>query len=160
FNPLIFSLKIIPNTDLEKAMRERGIDLEEINSSYLVIPPRAANLLMYLISIWRPPRWLWKQLLKSVRASGEPQRLYPRLGLLMRFLHLTKRALGHMRRMDFSVTPGWTGYICWRVGLVDLYWKRFMPRPPKPQRPEKWDKRIAASAAQAASRGEVLKLDR
>ena len=158
FNPLIFSLKIIPNTDLEKAMKERGIDLEEINSSYLVIPPRAANLLLYLISFYRPPRWLWNQLLKTVRASGEPQRLYPRLGLVMRFAHLAKRALGHMRRMDFSVTPGWIGYICWRLGLVDLYWKRFMPRPPKPPRPDKWERRAISDAA--APRGEVLKLDR
>jgi radical SAM superfamily enzyme YgiQ (UPF0313 family) len=168
FNPLIFSLKIIPNTDLEQAMKERGIDLEEINSSYLVIPPRAANLLMYLVSVWRPPRWLWNQLLKTVRASREPQRLYPRLGVVMRFAHLSKRALGHVRRMDFSVTPGWTGYICWRLGLVDLYWKRFMPRPPKPPRPEKWERRAAqalsaaeaAGAAPVAPLGEVLKLDR
>src|SRR5205085_491725 len=50
FNLLIFSLKVIPNTDLEQAMRDRGIDLEEINSSYLVIPPRAGNLLLYLLT--------------------------------------------------------------------------------------------------------------
>ena len=66
--------------------------------------------------------------------------------------------------MDFSVTPGWTGYICWRLGLVDLYWKRFMPRPPKPPRPEKWERRAAEAAiaaqAPAAPLGEVLKLDR
>jgi radical SAM superfamily enzyme YgiQ (UPF0313 family) len=151
FNPLIFSLKVIPNTDLEKAMKERGIDLEEINSSYIVIPPRAANLLLYLLNLVKPPRWLWKLLLRSVRASGEPQRLYPRLGLVLRTLHLTKRALGHMRRMDFSITPGWIGYACWRVGLVDLWWKRFTRRPPKPARPEKWAARAAAEAATAVA---------
>jgi hypothetical protein len=39
----------------------------------------------------------------------------------------------------------WTGHVFWRLGLVDLYWKRFMPRPPKPPRPEKWEKRRAAA---------------
>jgi anaerobic magnesium-protoporphyrin IX monomethyl ester cyclase len=147
FNPLIFSLKIIPNTDLEKAMAERGIDLEQINSSYIVIPPRWANLMLYLLTIVRPPRWLWTLLLRRVRASREPQKLYPRLGLALRTAHLAKRALGHMRRMDFSVTPGWTGYLCWRIGLVDLYWQRFMPRLPKPERPEKWDRQTVPAAA-------------
>jgi anaerobic magnesium-protoporphyrin IX monomethyl ester cyclase len=151
FNPLIFSLKIIPNTDLEKAMAERGIDLEQINDSYIVIPPRWANLMLYLLTVVRPPRWLWTLLLRRVRASREPQKLYPRLGLALRTAHLAKRALGHMRRMDFSVTPGWTGYLCWRIGLVDLYWQRFMPRLPKPQRPEKWSQPPQNRAVPAAS---------
>jgi radical SAM superfamily enzyme YgiQ (UPF0313 family) len=150
FNPLIFSLKVIPNTDLEKAMRERGIDLEEINSSYIVIPPRAANLLLYVLNLVKPPRWLWKLLLTRARASGEPQKLYPRIGLVLRTLHLTKRALGHMRRMDFSITPGWIGYACWRVGLVDFWWRRMTPRLPKPERPEKWAAKAAAAEAAAA----------
>jgi hypothetical protein len=144
FNPLIFSLKVIPNTDLERAMRERGIDLEEINSSYIVIPPRWANLMLYLLNLVKPPRWLWKLMLRRVRASGEPQRLYPRLGVVLRTLHLTKRALGHMRRMDFSITPGWIGYACWRVGLVDFWWRRMTPRLQRPDRPEKWARRMAA----------------
>lgn len=137
FNLLIFSLKVIPNTDLERAMQERGIDLEQINSSYIVIPPRFANLLLYLLNIVKPPRWLWTLLLRRVRASGEPQTLYPRLGIMLRTGHLAKRALGHMRRMDFSITPGWIGYACWRVGLVDLWWRRLTLRLPRPERPAK-----------------------
>lgn len=144
FNLLILSLKVIPNTELEKAMRERGIDLEQIDSSYIVIPPRYANLLLYLLNVIKPPRWLWKLLLRGVRASGEPQRLYPRLGIALRTLHLAKRALGHMRRMDFSITPGWAGYWCWRIGLVELWWRRLTPRLRKPPRPEKWAQRATA----------------
>jgi anaerobic magnesium-protoporphyrin IX monomethyl ester cyclase len=135
YNLLILSLKIIPNTDLEKAMQERGLDLEQINSSYLVVPPRWGNLMLYLINVWRPPRWLWKLLLRRVRASGEPQKLYPRLGVALRAAHLAKRALGHVLRMDFSITPGWTGYVCWRLGLVGYYWGHVAARPPKPAAP-------------------------
>ena len=158
FNPLVFSLKIIPNTDLERAMKERGIDLEAISSSYHVIPPRYGNLLLYVLTFWKPPRWLWKPMLRGVRASSEPQRLYPKLGMILRFIHLSKRALGHARRMDFSITPGWTGYVFWRLGLVDLYWKKFMPRPPRPPRPEKWERRAAGAAALPL--GEIVQLDR
>ncbi len=144
FNLLIFALKVIPNTDLEIAMNERGIVLEEINSSYLVIPPRVGNLLLYLLCFWKPPRWLWKLLLRRVRASTEPQKLYPRIGAVLRTVHLAKRALGHVRRMDFSITPGWIGYVCWRLGLVDFWWRRLTPRLPEPETPEKWQAKLSA----------------
>lgn len=137
FSLLIYSLKVIPNTELARAMEEEGIDLEEISSSYLWIPPRAANLLLYLIALVRPPEWLWKRLLKRVRASHEPQKLYPRLGMVLRTLYLAKRALTHLRVMDFSIIPGKSGWIAWRLGLVGFWrkhlWKRH-PRPaPKPR---------------------------
>lgn len=153
FNLLILALKIIPNTDLEVAMRERGIEsqLEHINSGYLIVPPRWGNLMLYLLNVWKPPRWLWKLMLRRVRSMNEPQKLYPRLGVVLRAAHLAKRALGHMRRMDFSITPGWTAYVCWRVGLVRLWWRHFTPRPERPPRPEKWAAKAAAAAAQDAA---------
>jgi radical SAM superfamily enzyme YgiQ (UPF0313 family) len=137
FSLLIYSLKVIPNTELERAMKERGIDLDEIDAGYLMIPPRAANLLLYLLCLVRPPRWLWKLMLRTARGSGEPQRLYPRLGLVLRILYLTRRALAHLIRMDFSILPGWTGYVCWRLGLVGLWQRRFWRRLPRPERPRR-----------------------
>jgi hypothetical protein len=127
-------LKVIPNTGLAAAMQERGVDLDEIDDSYLAIPPRWANLMLYLIALWRPPPWLWNRLMGRVRASNEPQKLYPRLGLALRTLYLSKRVLSHFRVMDFSITPGKTGYYAWKVGLVSLWQKRFTRRPPRPQR--------------------------
>jgi hypothetical protein len=56
-----------------------GIDLDDIDESQLAIPPRAANLMLYLIAMWRPPAWLWNRSMSHVRASNEPQKLYPRL---------------------------------------------------------------------------------
>jgi hypothetical protein len=137
FTLLIYSLKVIPNTDLERAMRERGVELEKINSSYLVIPPRAANLLLYLLCIVKPPEWLWRRLLARARASTEPQTLYPRLGFVLRLLYLVRRVLPHVRRLDFSITPGWVGYWAWRTGLVGLWNRRFNPRLPRPKPPER-----------------------
>jgi radical SAM superfamily enzyme YgiQ (UPF0313 family) len=142
FTLLIYSLKVIPNTELAAAMEAEGIDLEEVSSSYLWIPPRAANLLLYLIALWRPPRWLWTRLLRHARASSEPQKEYPRLGMALRVAYLSKRALSHLRHMDFSITPGWTGYWCWRLGLVKLWQTRFAKHPPKP--PSRPARRVVA----------------
>jgi radical SAM superfamily enzyme YgiQ (UPF0313 family) len=135
FTLLIYSLKVIPNTELERAMKERGVELEKINSSYLVIPPRAANLLLYLLCILKPPRWMWRRLLKLARASSEEQKLYPRLGIFLRLLYLVRRVIPHAKRLDFSITPGWVGYWSWRIGLVNLWHRRFNPRLPKPPPP-------------------------
>ena len=131
----IYSLKVIPNTELERLIKERGVEVDKIDSSFFVIPPRVGNLLLYVLCLWKPPAWLWQLLLRRVRASTEPQPLYPRLGLVLRTLYLARRALAHFRRMDFSIFPGWTGYVAWRLGLVGLWHRRFNPRLPRPERP-------------------------
>jgi radical SAM superfamily enzyme YgiQ (UPF0313 family) len=131
----IYSLKVIPNTVLEQALKDRGIAIDEIDSGYFVIPPRVGNLLLYVLCLCKPPRWLWNRLLKRVRASSEPQPMYPRTGLVLRTLYLAKRAIAHFKRMDFSIFPGWTGYVFWRLGLVGLWQRRFTPRLPRPERP-------------------------
>jgi anaerobic magnesium-protoporphyrin IX monomethyl ester cyclase len=135
YSLLIYSLKVIPNTELERAMKERGVELDKIDSSYLVIPPRLANVLLYLLCIVKPPEWLWRRLLGRVRASTEPQKLYPRLGMFLRILYLLRRVVPHVIRLDFSITPGWVGYAAWRLGLVRLWHRRFNPRMSKPAPP-------------------------
>ncbi len=133
----IYSLKVIPNTEMETAMLDRGVEVDKIDSSFFVIPPRVGNLLLYVLCLWKPPRWLWKLLMRRVRACTEPQPLYPRLGLVLRTLYLAKRAVAHFARMDFSIFPGWTGYVFWRLGVVKLWQRRFTPRLPRPERPVK-----------------------
>ncbi len=128
----IYSLRVIPNTDMATSMEELGVDLDGIDANYMAIPPRVANLLLYLVALFRPPRWLWERLLKRVRASGEPQKLYPRIGLVLRGLYLSKRVLNHLRVMDFSILPGWTGYILWRLRIVRVWQRLFTRRHPRP----------------------------
>jgi anaerobic magnesium-protoporphyrin IX monomethyl ester cyclase len=128
----IFSLKVIPNTNLELTLREAGVDIEEISSSYINIPPRWANLVLYLLVVWKPPRWIFDRLLKRVRASTEEQKMYPVRATVMRLIYLSKRAIGHL---DFSTIPGYAGYIAWKIGLVDFWWKWVIPKMEKPTRP-------------------------
>ncbi len=129
----VFSLKVIPNTQLEEMMKEEGVDIEEISSNYVNIPPRWANLLLYLLTLWRPPRRLFNLLLKPARASGEPQRMHPVLGRILRSLFMMKRGIDHLRHLDFSTIPGYSGYVVWRTGLLRYSWKRRRARMGKPE---------------------------
>jgi radical SAM superfamily enzyme YgiQ (UPF0313 family) len=130
----VFSLKVIPNTELERTMKERGVDIEEISSNYVNIPPRWANLVLYLLVVWKPPRWLFDRLLRRVRASSEEQPLYPVRAGLLRAAYMIKRGLDHLRHLDFSTIPGYAGYIAWKVGLVEFWWRRVIPKMEKPAR--------------------------
>ncbi len=145
----IYSLKVIPNTQMEQAMKDRGIDLEEISANYSVIPNRAANLILYVLALCRPPRKLFDWSLGYVEGSATPQREYPKLGMALRSLYQAKRVIDHLRFMDFSIIPGWSGYVAWRVGLVGLWRKRFTPRFPRPQ--PKVRRSASATAAPEAS---------
>ncbi len=130
----VFSLRVIPNTELERHMREAGVDIEEISSNYANIPPRWANLLLYMLVVWKPPRWLFDRWLKHVRSSAETQKLYPVRAGLMRAVYMIKRGLDHLRHLDFSTIPGYAGYVAWKLGLVGFWWRRMIPKMEKPAR--------------------------
>jgi anaerobic magnesium-protoporphyrin IX monomethyl ester cyclase len=130
----VFSLKVIPNTEMERVLREQGVDIEEISSNYANIPPRWANLVLYLLVIWRPPRGLFDRLLRRVRSSAEPQPLYPISAGILRAVYMIKRGLDHIRHLDFSTIPGYAGYVFWKLGLVEFWWRRVIPKMEKPAR--------------------------
>ena len=136
FTLFIYSLKVIPNTELEKAMKERGINLEAISANYGLthLPPRMANLVLYMLAVRRPPRWLFDRLLRRVQGSATPQKEYPKVATVLRTVYMAKRCIDHLRFMDFSIIPGWSGYVAWRLGLISG-WRRFIRNsPPRPDR--------------------------
>ena len=67
--------------------------------------------------------------------------------MLLRTLYLSKRVVNHMRHMDFSITPGWSGYAVWRTGAVTRWRNRHTARYPKPQRPAAMDRMTSATAS-------------
>lgn len=140
----IFSLRIIPNTVLEKQMEENGIDLEQINANYMSLRPTLGNALLFLLTWYRPPRWLFDRLLKKVRAYGEEQPSYRIALTLARLPWLLTQALRHLRWGEFSVITGWTGYALWKSGILPLWWKLFRPRMELPR-----DEEPPAIAAEA-----------
>lgn len=123
----IFSLKVIPNTVLEEQMTEAGLDIETISQNFHVLRPSWSNILLYLLILWRPPRWLFERLLRRVRACGEPQASHGVLLMLVRILWMFKQGVRHMRRADFSMMTGGLGYTAWKLGGLSLWLKLCTP---------------------------------
>ena len=74
------------------------------------------------------PDWLFERWLAKAKPLLSEQKHYPRLLGLCRFLYLTRRAVDHLRFMDFSVLTGWSGYLLWRLGVIGFWQKYFIPR--------------------------------
>jgi len=129
----IYSLRIIPNTMLEKQMKELGVKMEEINAYYHRLNPAIANCLLHLLTFYKPPERLFRYLLTFVRPFKDSPRKHRLLMLTLRFIYLLKKGYDHFRFMDFSIIPGRTGYLLWKIGLIDFWRRHFNPKPPRPQ---------------------------
>ena len=76
--------------------------------------------------------WLFDRMLQRVEASTAPQPTYPVLGMVLRLAYLSSRALDHLRHMDFSTIPGFTGYVLSKSGLISAWLRltgKSFPRP-------------------------------
>ncbi len=142
----IFSLRVIPNTVLEKQMQENGIDLEQINANYMSLRPTFANVLLYVLLVWRLPRTWFDRLLPHVRAFNEPQAMHPVLIHLARIPWLFKQGFRHLRFGEFSVITGYSGYVLWKTGLLRV-WKKLFAR--KLELPRERVEALTMSAAAA-----------
>jgi anaerobic magnesium-protoporphyrin IX monomethyl ester cyclase len=125
----IFSLRLIPNTEMEQIAREEGLDIRRIDDYYSIPKPSFANLMVYLLTFYRPPKWLFEKMLTRVKPYGEKQTLYPLAAFVVRFFYLVNRGFSHLRFMDFSVITGIGGYIFWRIGIVQFWQSHFVPKP-------------------------------
>lgn len=127
----IFSLRVIPNTVLEKQMLEEGLDIEQINENYTALRPTFANFMLYLLMIRRPPRGLFDKLLTRVRAYSEPQGSYRMLLMISRTIWLLIQGMRHLRFGEFSIITGKGGYRLWRSGLLGFWRRHFIPKAPR-----------------------------
>jgi radical SAM superfamily enzyme YgiQ (UPF0313 family) len=118
FSLSIFSLRVIPNTPLEKQMIENGIDLEQIDKNYRALRPTFANLLLCILMVWRPPRRLFDRLLRKVRACNEPQKSYKILMRLVRVPWLIQQGLRHLKHGEFTAITGSPGFLLWKLGIL------------------------------------------
>jgi len=140
----IFSLRVIPNTTLEKQMLEHGFDVEQINENYTSLRPTWANVLLYVLMVWKPPRKLFDRWLEKVRAYNEPQPSYPVLIQLVRIPWLIQQGLRHLKFGEFSVITGYPGYILWRTGILSLLKKLFAKKMKVDE--EKWTRTADVAA--------------
>jgi len=124
FTVNLYALRVIPNTKLAFAMAGRGILHADIRSAYAQHKATSANLLVYLIVLFRLPTSMYEGLRNRALAAHAPQPEYPSRLFLFRLLYLARRAYDHLRFMDFSVITGRCGYLLWRVGVVGFRRRR------------------------------------
>jgi radical SAM superfamily enzyme YgiQ (UPF0313 family) len=120
-----FSLRIIPNTQMAKDLEKRGLNISEIDADYFTGYHRTmGNALVFALTVWKIPRWLYKILRKKIYPAHAKQQYYPILFTLCRAVYYFKRGFDHLRFMDFSFLPGKPGYFLWKIGIIHL-WRRF-----------------------------------
>ncbi len=116
----IFSLRVFPGTKLWEyfSVHPEWGDPQKINSSYLDTRKTMGNTLLYLLGMVRPPAWLFERLLSFVAGYNDPQPEYPILHFVVKNCYLTKRAIDHLAKLDFTVIVGWWTYYVWRSGVA------------------------------------------
>lgn len=124
FNLNVFALRAIPNTELANELMRRGVEVKDIKTSYLIATPTLANCMVYILTVFRPPKEIFNFLLKYSKPFTEKQPLFPLLFLFSRFLWLLKRAYYHVKFLDFSVFPGKVGWILYHTGILKLFGRK------------------------------------
>lgn len=85
--------------------------MEDISANYVHNTLKQEILLVFLIATLYVPQWLFELILRRAQPLLADQPLYPRLAVLGRGVYITRRAINHVKRMDFSVLTGPMGYL-------------------------------------------------
>jgi|CXWL01.1.fsa_nt_gi radical SAM superfamily enzyme YgiQ (UPF0313 family) len=118
----LYSLRVQPNTEMARQFDELNIRTEDVaREHYKSLRPTFANCLAVLLTLVRPPRWLFDRLLRRVRGVADAQRMYPKLFFTLHLLYLIRRGFSHLRYMDFSRMPGLAATTLWRLGIVGFW---------------------------------------
>ena len=122
----IFALRVIPNTTLAKDIKDKGIHVPEITKSFYVDYHRTmGTCLVFALTFWKIPRWLYKILRNKIYPAHMKQPHYPIFYWFCRTGYFMRRGFDHIRFMDFSLIPGKPGYYLWKFGVIS-FWRRFV----------------------------------
>ena len=124
---LIYGLSVIPNTKLADDLKKLNISLKDISKGYLKVEPTLANSMVYMLTVFKPPKWLFKLLLKRVQPYTAKQTKHYFLLFFFRTLWLIKRGIIGLMHMDFTELPGRIGWLCWKLGIIK-FWRSTVQR--------------------------------
>ena len=125
----VYSLRVIPNTQLAKDIEGRGLDIPSITKYYFAGYNRTmANCLVFMLTFWKIPNWLYKILRKKIYPIQEKQTRYPILFTIARTGYLIKRYIDHMRFLDLNLFLGKIGYYLLKFRIVKIWRQLFTKR--------------------------------
>jgi radical SAM superfamily enzyme YgiQ (UPF0313 family) len=122
---LVYSLRIIPNTEMAKNFERLGIHAKDMGQGYKQTKPTIANAIIYMFSVLKPPKWLFNRMLKKVQPYEEsPQKsiLFP----IFRTFYKFRIVYDLIKSLDFSAFPGRIGWLLWKLGIVGFIQRRRM----------------------------------
>ena len=118
---LVYGLSVIPNTTLAKDLEKLNISLKDISKGYLTVAPTLANTMVYMLTVFKPPKWLFDILLKYAQPYTVKQTQHPILLFFFRTMWLLKRGIIGIMHMDFTELPGRAGWLCWKIGIIKFW---------------------------------------
>jgi len=121
----IFTLRIIPNTELAREFSKLGISHMGIDSEdYTSVAPNFANVMVFMLAVFRPPRWIYKFLSKYVKEYSKEQDKYHFTLHFFRLLMLAKMLISRIRFMEFPGLSGKVSFLVWKMGLIKFWQTR------------------------------------
>lgn len=110
----VFSLCSIPGTKLSSYFEENNI--KSYNSTtYRIARPTLNNALVYLISCFKVPDWIFEKLLSRIKGYDEKQQEYPLLLWISRTLKMFLHGFAHLKKLNFSAIAGRWLYWYWKL---------------------------------------------
>lgn len=109
----VYSLRAFPGTKLTSYFEENKIACSEL--PYQLLRPTLNNAIVYLIACIKIPDRIFEKLTSKVKGYDERQKEYPILSRILRFFYLSKRAISHLKTMDFSAITGKWLYPFWKI---------------------------------------------
>ncbi|MGA2527201.1 MAG: radical SAM protein [Smithellaceae bacterium] len=123
----IHSLRILPDSEMERDFAALNIFPEDIGSILGNVKPTLANAMFHLLSVFKPPKWLFSLVIKHIR----PYERTPRASIFFNiayYLYKARLFLDRIIAMDFSVLLGKFGWILWKLGIVGFIQRRRMKK--------------------------------
>ncbi|MCX5848708.1 MAG: radical SAM protein [Deltaproteobacteria bacterium] len=123
----VYSLRIIPNTEMAKDFERLGIHAKGIGQGYKQTKPTIANAMIYMLSIFRPAKCLfslWLERIDPYKEDSQNTILFP----IFRTLYKFKIVYDQIKSLDFSPFPGRTGWLIWKLGIVGCIQQKRMKK--------------------------------
>jgi radical SAM superfamily enzyme YgiQ (UPF0313 family) len=123
----IYSLRAIPNTEMANDFARLNISVRNIDEGYVSANPTIANAMVYMLSVLKPPRWVYNQMLKHVKPyEKNPNHFFG--FYFFRLLYKVRVAFDLIKSLDFSVFPGRFGWFMWQSGIIGFIQQRRMKK--------------------------------
>ncbi|MDP3791618.1 MAG: radical SAM protein [Candidatus Omnitrophota bacterium] len=128
FTLYLFSLRVIPNTQLAADLKERGISIPDINSSFHCLAPTLANILIVMLVFVKLPRKVFDRLLKDIYPATVKQKMYPRLMKALMKIYRYRVICYEVFNLEISWMGGQKAVLFSKLGINRLFRNAIMRR--------------------------------